>query len=151
MLSLVRHFGDGEDSGVACGHCDLCAPGSSLKAQAAPPGGFAIVSAPTKRRGKRARKSGKNGSRRKSRTPAVTLPVAGPGAALVATLRAWRLVESKKKRVPAFRVLTNRALVAIAAARPASPAALREVTGVGPKLLKSYGAQLVALCTRAGY
>ena len=63
-------------------------------------------------------------------------------------LRAWRLVESKKKRVPAFRVLTNRALVAIAETRPSNSAALRQVTGVGPKLLKSYGAQLVALCAR---
>ena len=150
MLSLVRHFGDSEDSGMACGDCDLCAPESSLKTQAAPPGGFATFSAQAKRRGKRPRRSGKSGSRRKARAPAVALPVAGPGAALVATLRAWRLLESKKKRVPAFRVLTNRALVAIAAARPASPAALRQVTGVGPKLLKSYGAQLVALCTRGG-
>ncbi|HEY6077869.1 MAG TPA: ATP-dependent DNA helicase RecQ, partial [Polyangiaceae bacterium] len=151
MLSLVEHFGDSEDSGAVCGQCDVCVPGSSLKTQAAPPGGFATFSAPTKRRAKRARKSGsssKSGGRRKSRTPAVALPVAGPSAALVATLRAWRLLESKKKRVPAFRVLTNRALVAIADARPATPSALREVKGVGPKLLKSYGAQLVALCTR---
>jgi DNA topoisomerase-3 len=76
------------------------------------------------------------------------LPASGPSATLVATLRAWRLLESKKKRVPAFRVLTNRALVAIAEARPHSTAALREVTGVGPKLLKSYGSVLVGLCTR---
>jgi DNA topoisomerase-3 len=149
MLSLVKHFGDSEDSGAVCGHCDLCVPTGSLKAQAAPAGGFVAFSAPTKRRGKRARKSSKSGNRRKSRTPAVALPVAGPSAALVATLRAWRLLESKKKRVPAFRVLTNRALVAIAEARPASPSALREIKGVGPKLLKSYGAQLVVLCTRA--
>jgi len=148
MLSLVKHFGDSEDSGAACGHCDLCAPAGSVKTQAAPLGGFVAFTAPTKRRGKRARKSAKSGGRRKSRSPAVTLPVAGPSAALVATLRAWRLLESKKKRVPAFRVLTNRALVAIADARPASPSALREVKGVGPKLLKSYGAHLVALCTR---
>jgi DNA topoisomerase-3 len=64
-------------------------------------------------------------------------------------LRNWRLLESKKKRVPAFRVLTNRALVAIAQARPGSAAALKAVKGVGPKLLKQYGSQLVALCTRA--
>jgi DNA topoisomerase-3 len=148
MLSLVKHFGDSEDSGIACGHCDVCAPSGSLKTQAAPPGGFAVFAAPTKRRGKRARKSAKSSGRRKSRSPAVALPAAGPSAALVATLRAWRLLESKKKRVPAFRVLTNRALVAIADARPASASALREVSGVGPKLLKSYGLQLVALCTR---
>lgn len=29
MLYLVKHFGDLEDSGVECGICDFCAPGSS--------------------------------------------------------------------------------------------------------------------------
>jgi DNA topoisomerase-3 len=68
----------------------------------------------------------------------------------VAVLRAWRLQESKRKRVPAFRVMTNRALVAIAEARPASAASLRAVTGVGPTLLRAYGAQIVELCGQAG-
>jgi DNA topoisomerase III len=27
MVALVRHFGDQEDSGAACGMCDACAPG----------------------------------------------------------------------------------------------------------------------------
>jgi DNA topoisomerase-3 len=76
------------------------------------------------------------------------LPTTGASAGLVATLRAWRLKEAKKKRVPAFRILTNRALVAIAEARPSSAEALRNVTGVGPKLLLAYGAQLVGLCGR---
>jgi DNA topoisomerase-3 len=149
MLGLVEHFGDQEDSGEPCGHCDLCAPASSIKSLPPPPGGFAALAPPTKRGKKtRARKTAGRGRSRKARTPAVALPASGPSAALVATLRAWRLIESKKKRVPAFRVMTNRALVAIADARPASPAALRSVKGVGPKLLKSYGAQLVTLCSR---
>ncbi len=147
MRALVQHFGDQEDSGEPCGHCDACAPSNSIKSLAPPPGGFASFAAPTgKRRGKRARKTGKRG--RKVRASGVALPATGPSAALVATLRAWRLLEAKKKRVPAFRVMTNRALVAIADARPASPSALGAVKGVGPKLLKSYAAQLVALCTR---
>jgi DNA topoisomerase-3 len=149
MLGLVEHFGDQEDSGEPCGHCDLCAPTGSIKSLPPPPGGFATLAPPTKRGAKtRARKTAKRGRGRKSRATAVALPASGPSAALVATLRAWRLLESKKKRVPAFRVMTNRALVAIADARPATPAALRTVKGVGPKLLKSYGTQLVTLCSR---
>jgi len=85
---------------------------------------------------------------RKTRAPAVALPKTGQSAGLVATLREWRLQEAKKKRVPAFRILTNRALVAIASARPQSPADLKNVAGVGPKLLKSYSASLLELCTR---
>ncbi len=146
MLGLVQHFGDQEDSGQACGLCDVCDPTLAIKAQTPPPQALqASVAASTKPRGKRGRKAGKR-SRRVSKTPAVALPSSGPSAALVATLRAWRLQESKKKRVPAFRVLTNRALVAIADARPGSAPALSSVKGVGPKLLKKYGAQLLVLC-----
>lgn len=152
MVALVEHFGDSADSAAPCGHCDACAPASTLKLQAPPAGGFAAAPSTTRRGRRRAGKGAGNaagGNRsRKSRKSGMALPASGPSAALVATLRAWRLLESKKKRVPAFRVLTNRALVAIAEARPHSTAALREVTGVGPKLLKSYGSVLVGLCTR---
>ncbi len=155
MLSLIEHFGDQQDSKAPCGLCDMCAPAASIKAQQPrSPSPFAAV----KSDGGRARKPGKRrrsktsrgtSSRRyASKSPAVALPSTGPSASLVATLRAWRLQESKRKRVPAFRVLTNRALVAIAEARPSSAASLHAVTGVGPKLLQTYGAQLVALCTQ---
>jgi DNA topoisomerase III len=148
MLALVEHFGDSVDSAESCGLCDACAPTSTLKLQAAPAGGFAIAPSMSPRKGKRAAKGTRRSRSRQSRKSGVSLPASGPSAALVATLRAWRLLESKKKRVPAFRVLTNRALVAIAEARPHSTAALRDVSGVGPKLLKSYGRVLVGLCTR---
>ena len=147
MLALVRHFGDQEDAGHTCGLCDVCAPQAAIKGHAPPPQALReSIAASSQPRGKRGRKTSKRGPRRASRTPAVALPSSGPSAALVATLRNWRLLESKKKRVPAFRVLTNRALVAIADARPGSAPALKAVKGVGPKLLKKYGTQLVALC-----
>ena len=158
MLALVGHFGDQEDAGHPCGLCDVCAPDASIKGHAPPAQALReSVAAVTKAGSKRGRKAGKTGKagkrgpRRASRTPPVKLPSSGPSAALVATLRNWRLLESKQKRVPAFRVLTNRALVAIADARPGSAPALKAVKGVGPKLLKKYGAQLVALCTSAGH
>jgi hypothetical protein len=46
-------------------------------------------------------------------------------------------------------VLSNRALIAVAEARPTSPQALREVKGLGPKVLEQSGAQLIDLCRRA--
>jgi superfamily II DNA helicase RecQ len=147
MIGLVRHFGDSEDPGHACGRCDVCAPEACIAANSLGP--LPKVSLPPVR-GKRASKSGKPSkgrSRKASRTPAVTLPSSGPSAALVETLRAWRLKESKRKRVPAFRILTNRALVAIAQARPVSAEALRTITGLGPKLLQTYSTQLVTLCS----
>ncbi|MEO7035331.1 MAG: DNA topoisomerase 3 [Polyangiaceae bacterium] len=155
MVSLVRHFGDTEDNGEPCGRCDVCAPAAAIGAPngvlAALPPALAKLSAASARPGKRGRRGSKSSparSRKAPRKSAVELPTSGASAGLVATLRAWRLTESKKKHVPAFRILTNRALVAIAEARPGSAEALRAVSGVGPKVLKTYSALLVGLCSR---
>jgi DNA topoisomerase-3 len=151
MLSLVEHFGDQRDSGEHCGLCDVCAPAARLAVQhpSPPSAPLARVTRKGKRPAEPTRHRRRRSSRRStSRVAAVVLPTTGPSARLVAALRAWRLEESKKRRVPAFRVLTNRALVAIAEARPGSTTALSSVSGVGPKLLHTYGARLVALCCR---
>ncbi|MFT3706330.1 MAG: DNA topoisomerase 3 [Archangium sp.] len=87
------------------------------------------------------------GASRGERSEPVELPETGANAGLVARLREWRLEEARKRKVPAFRVLTNRALVALAEARPTSAAALRGVKGLGEKVVKTWGAQLVQLCS----
>jgi DNA topoisomerase-3 len=142
MIALVRHFGDGEDSGQPCGQCDACEPKARIAntALGPPP----KIGAPLRR----GRKAKKRAGRKGARTKGVALPVSGASAGLVATLRAWRLSEAKKQRVPAFRILTNRALLAIAEARPKSAEALRDVSGVGPKLMRTYSVALVQLCAR---
>ena len=153
MLTLVEHFGDQCDSGEPCGRCDVCAPAGTIKVERPSPESAALSSSSARagqpgRAGSR-RRRGASGRRRSPRASGVALPTTGPSAELVAMLRAWRLREAKQKRVPAFRVLTNRALVAIAEARPASAESLGTVRGVGPTLLARYGAQLVALCCGA--
>jgi DNA topoisomerase-3 len=169
MLALVEHFGDQEDSGDACGLCDVCAPAASLQqrlphSQPMPPparreregqrsrqpsrGGS--KSAPRGRRSRRPASRSASRGRRAPRAPAVALPSVGPHADLVAALRAWRLQQAQRERVPAFRVLTNRALVAIAEARPGTTASLRAVTGVRSKVLQAYGSQIVELCAGGG-
>ena len=65
---------------------------------------------------------------------------------LVSALKQWRLAEARKAGVPAFRVLHDRTLVAIAAARPQDEGSLLEVPGFGPGLLKRYGNRLLDLC-----
>jgi DNA topoisomerase-3 len=69
--------------------------------------------------------------------------------AVVAALKAWRLEESRRKGVPAFRVLTDRALLGIAAADPESEEELVQVRGVGARVVKQYGRELLALLRRA--
>jgi len=105
--------------------------------------------APERTFGKRPRRQRRARSGGGERAPALELPSSGVNAALVERIRAWRLQEAKRRRVPAFRVLTNRVLVAVAEARPTSTAALRSVQGIGPKALKDVGEQLVALCRSA--
>ncbi|WP_199724214.1 DNA topoisomerase 3 [Corallococcus sp. AB011P] len=73
-------------------------------------------------------------------------PPASP--ALVATLKEWRLTEARKRKVPAFRILTDRVLDAIASARPSSGAELMSIHGVGPTLAERYGPQILSLVSR---
>ncbi len=96
------------------------------------------------RRGGKRRGTGKGKAPRGSRrTP--KSPVASSGSPLEAALRAWRLAEAKTKRVPAFRVLTDRVLAAIAEKRPRSETELLAVAGVGKRFVALYGRALLAV------
>ena len=106
-----------------------------------------MKSVPVKERVFREKKKRRRAAR-EPRTAAVELPQSGAAAGLVETLRTWRLAEAKRRRVPAFRVLTNRALVAVATTRPATLDALRGLEGVGPKVVKDSGAAILALLRR---
>jgi superfamily II DNA helicase RecQ len=54
---------------------------------------------------------------------------AAPDSRIEKALRSWRLDEARRRGVPAFRILTDRLLIAIAAARPATSARCR-VSGI---------------------
>ena len=60
-------------------------------------------------------------------------------------LRAWRLSEAKRRRVPAFRIFGDRALVSIATTAPRNEAELLAVQGIGAGIVKKYGAQIFRL------
>ncbi len=62
-------------------------------------------------------------------------------------LRAWRLSEAKRRRVPAFRIFGDRALLSIAATAPMNEAELLAVQGIGAGIVKKYGAQIFRLVT----
>ena len=66
-------------------------------------------------------------------------------AALFERLRAWRLEEARRRRVPAFRILSDRTLAAICRARPADDEELLEVAGIGPALLRKFGRKVLAV------
>jgi len=69
---------------------------------------------------------------------------------LVARLKEWRLGEARRRRIPAFRVLTDRVIHALAEKRPADEQELLAISGIGPTLARKYGPQLLELCRKGG-
>jgi RecQ family ATP-dependent DNA helicase len=68
------------------------------------------------------------------------------GVALAARLREWRAAEAKRLRVPAYVVLHDRTLNALAQARPGSPRELLQIEGMGPAKVEKFGEVLLGLC-----
>lgn len=64
---------------------------------------------------------------------------------LVDALKKWRLAEAKKSSVPAFRILTDKALESIADDQPSTLEDLTEVKGVSARLVKQYGSTILGL------
>jgi len=107
-------------------------------------GGLALPQEPEPKRRRSGRKD--RGGRRRGERPGVT-PAAAPEP-LVNALKAWRLQEARRRRIPAFRILTDRTLMGLAAARPSTERELLAVRGIGPKLAETYGEALIALCLK---
>ncbi len=86
--------------------------------------------------------------RRKGAAAAPAAPAPAADERLVDELKAWRLAKARALGVPAYRVLTNRTLVALAAALPSSNAELLQVKGMGPRLVERFGEELLAEVNR---
>ncbi len=82
---------------------------------------------------------------RKKATPA---EAGDAPAGLVEALKAWRLKEARRRRIPAFRILTDRVLISIAASGPKTDDDLLAISGIGDKLLKKYGAQILTMVSK---
>jgi ATP-dependent DNA helicase RecQ len=85
-----------------------------------------------------------------SKAIAKAASAASADPAKIEALREWRRLEAARRSVPAFVVLHDRTLVALAAARPSTLDALAEVPGIGPAKLEAYGKDLLALFDAEG-
>jgi DNA helicase-2/ATP-dependent DNA helicase PcrA len=65
--------------------------------------------------------------------------------ALFEKLRSWRIGEAKKLGRPAFTVLSDATLTAIAQDRPSNPSLLVQIPGIGPVKLEQYGDALLTI------
>ncbi len=96
-------------------------------------------------------KAAKSVERKSAATTAAVEPVrlTADGEALAARLREWRAAEAKRLRVPAYVVLHDRTLRALAQARPSNPKQLLEISGMGPAKAERFGEAILGLCGAA--
>ena len=87
---------------------------------------------------------GPKSSRRKKGAAPASPAAAAPEEAVVDRLRGWRREEASRRGVPAYVVLHDRTLIAIASARPKTLSGLGEISGIGPAKLEAYGDALLA-------
>ena len=66
--------------------------------------------------------------------------------ALAAQIREWRAAEAKRLRVPAYVVMHDRTLAALAQARPKNPRELLLIDGMGPAKVERFGEEILRLC-----
>jgi DNA topoisomerase-3 len=240
MLQLVEHFGDREDTGAPCGHCDLCRPDAcgvrrfreptaeelraarnvldTLRTRADPTTGqlhkelasngggperktferllqglvrqglvelqddsfekegqtIRFRRARLTREGERAaagrsdalaelrveapvsrakpkKKTAASAARPRAQGRAepgrAASPAPGPTADpdLTERLQDWRLKEARRRRIPAFRIFSNKTLEALAAHKPTTKEDLLDIHGIGPAKADKYGDQLLEI------
>ncbi len=76
--------------------------------------------------------------------------LAGDARVLFEALREWRRAEAGRQHVPPYFIFNNDTLIGIALTRPAAPAALSAIDGVGQVKLDRYGEAVLAVVSAAG-
>ncbi|HUR22662.1 MAG TPA: ATP-dependent DNA helicase UvrD2 [Acidimicrobiales bacterium] len=92
--------------------------------------------------------AGRGGHAASARTP-LDPPATAEIAQAEAALKAWRTDRSRRDKVPAFIVLNDRYLRAVATRRPQTLKELRTVDGIGPTKLELYGEEILAVLEAA--
>jgi len=82
----------------------------------------------------------------KSAVDSAPTSLSAEGEALATKLRAWRSAEAKRLGVPAYLVLNDRTLTALAHNKPANPNQLLAINGMGPAKVERFGEALLKLC-----
>ena len=98
--------------------------------------------------GKKPRGAKKSVAKTGTKEKAAEAPVqlSADAEALAARLREWRSGEAKRLRVPAYVVMHDRTLNAVARVRPGTPNQLLQVDGMGPAKVEKFGEAILELC-----
>jgi DNA topoisomerase-3 len=74
----------------------------------------------------------------------------GRDSRLEAALRVWRLIEARRRGVPAFRIFSDRTLRALATSRPGTAQELLAVPGIGISTVEKYGRDIYRVLRENG-
>jgi hypothetical protein len=77
--------------------------------------------------------------------PGLSMPLDSRGKALLERLKAWRAEKAKQYGRPAFAVMGNTTLHAIAYERPEDEETLCSIKGIGAKKIEQFGSELLAI------
>ena len=89
--------------------------------------------------------------KRKKKTAArAPKPPTAVDARIEKALRAWRLEEGRRRGVPAFRILTDKAVRQIAISRPVTADEFLEIAGIGMSTVDKYGASIYRIVRERG-
>ena len=67
-----------------------------------------------------------------------------------AALRAWRKSEAQRRRVPAFKIFSNRSLSALVEQRPSNAKELLAIPGIGAVIARNHGKSILRVIRTAG-
>ncbi|MGZ3796766.1 MAG: DNA topoisomerase 3 [Pseudobdellovibrionaceae bacterium] len=108
-----------------------------------------IISAPPSARKQKKKKAERPAKRRPQRSKTAPPPKSRASShsnssdKLFEPLREWRLKQAKRKKIPAFRILTDKALIAICEQRPRSILELLEISSMNRKSITQYGDEIL--------
>jgi superfamily II DNA helicase RecQ len=113
---------------------------------------------PAKRKGKRkAAVAAKRKRAKRPETPGRPKPVpedrgskVGSDSGIEDALRAWRFAEARRRGVPAFRILSDQALRAMATRRPGTVRELLAIPGIGITTVEKYARQFYRILQKSG-
>jgi superfamily II DNA helicase RecQ len=76
---------------------------------------------------------------------AASRPLTGAEEELVVRIKQWRLGEAKRLGIPAYMVLNDRTITALAQTHPRNPNELENVNGIGPGKVDKFGEAILEL------
>jgi superfamily II DNA helicase RecQ len=104
----------------------------------------------TGKKKKSAAASAKKKRSERSEKPGASASHAESDSRIEAALRDLRMAEARRRRVPAFRIFTDRALKAMASRRPGTARELLAISGIGITTVEKYGQQIYRIVKNDG-